>query len=82
VSFDLAPWAAIEGEANFFPSDDLLLVPSSLTPTLRVATSGGGRTRVELSDTPSRHRSVAPPCWGGQCTSHNLSTRLGVGLRF
>jgi hypothetical protein len=154
VSFDLSNWAALEAEADFFPSDDLLLAPSSLTPTLRVAyerrradafagvklgmrtdafgifakvrpgvtrlTDRGGaeclgsecplvllarpdyrtefaldlggvvelypsvRTvaRVELSDTLIRHRSLAPPCWAERCTSHNLSTRLGVGLRF
>jgi hypothetical protein len=38
--------------------------------------------RVEVGDTIIRHRSVAPPCWGSTCTSHNLSTGLGFGVRF
>lgn len=38
--------------------------------------------RFEIGDTMIRHRSFAPPCWGSQCTSHNLSSRLGVGFRF
>lgn len=38
--------------------------------------------RVELGDTMIRHRSFAPPCLTGECTSHNLSTRLGIGYRF
>lgn len=38
--------------------------------------------RFELGDTMIRHRSVAPPCWLSSCTSHNLSTKVGVGLRF
>jgi hypothetical protein len=37
--------------------------------------------RVELGDTIIRHRSFAPPCPSG-CTSHNLSSRLGIGVRF
>lgn len=154
VSFDVTKWATIEGEADFFPSDDVLLPPSTLTPDLHVAygrrradaffgvkmgvrrdrlgvfakvrpgftrlTSSGqpqcvgdvcalallvrpeyrtefaldlggvlefypsARTvaRFELGDTMIRHRSVAPPCWFSSCTSHNLSSRLGVGLRF
>lgn len=36
--------------------------------------------RVELGDTMMRHRSSAPPC--SDCTTHNLSTRLGIGYRF
>lgn len=39
-------------------------------------------TRLELGDTVIRHRSLAPPCPGFTCTSHNVSTRFGVGLRF
>lgn len=39
-------------------------------------------TRLELGDTMIRHRSLAPPCPGSTCTSHNLSSRFGVGLRF
>lgn len=38
--------------------------------------------RVELGDTIIRHRSTAPPCPGSSCTSHNVSTRLGLGVRF
>jgi hypothetical protein len=38
--------------------------------------------RVELGDTMIRHRSAAPPCLAGGCTSHNLSSRLGIGYRF
>jgi hypothetical protein len=38
--------------------------------------------RVELGDTMIRHRSSAPPCWGSTCSSHNLTSRFGVGLRF
>jgi len=38
--------------------------------------------RVEVGDTMIRHRSFAPPCPGSPCTSHNLSSRLGIGYRF
>jgi hypothetical protein len=38
--------------------------------------------RFEMGDTLIRHRSLAPPCPGSECTSHNLSTRLGIGYRF
>lgn len=38
--------------------------------------------RFELGDTMIRHRSFAPPCLTGECSSHNLSTRLGIGYRF
>lgn len=38
--------------------------------------------RVELGDTMIRHRSMAPPCWQSTCTSHNVATRFGMGLRF
>lgn len=37
--------------------------------------------RLELGDTIIRHRSFAPPCPAG-CTSHNLSLRFGIGVRF
>ncbi len=37
VSFDLSPWVALEAEADFFPNDDVLEAPSTLTPNLRVA---------------------------------------------
>jgi hypothetical protein len=38
--------------------------------------------RFEMGDTVIRHRSDAPPCPASACTSHNLSTRLGIGYRF
>ena len=38
--------------------------------------------RFEAGDTMIRHRSFAPPCPASACTSHNLSTRLGIGYRF
>ena len=38
--------------------------------------------RFELGDTTIRHRSVAPPCPAAACTSHNVSTGVGVGFRF
>src|SRR5262249_17722984 len=37
VSFDLASWAAVEAEADFFPHDDAVLPSSPLAPDLRVA---------------------------------------------
>lgn len=41
-----------------------------------------GRTilRVDIGDTMIRHRSAAPPC--NNCSTHNVGTRFGVGLRF
>lgn len=36
--------------------------------------------RLDVGDTLIRHRSVAPPCQ--DCSSHNLATQIGVGLRF
>ena len=47
-----------------------------LYPTARTV------ARFELGDTMIRHRSAAPPCPASQCTSHNLSSRLGIGYRF
>lgn len=44
--------------------------------------SGRMVTRVEIGNTMIRHRSLAPPCPGSACTSHNLATRFGAGLRF
>lgn len=38
--------------------------------------------RLDLGDTLIRHRSSAPPCWGGDCASHNFASRLGIGFRF
>ena len=37
--------------------------------------------RLELGDTVISHRSFAPPCPSG-CASHNLSSRVGLGVRF
>ena len=37
--------------------------------------------RLEFGDMVIRHRSFAPPCPSG-CTSHNLSSRAGLGVRF
>lgn len=158
VTFDLTRWASIEGEATFFPDDNVLLpVGDGISPalTLRIAHNRrradaflgvklgvrGNRfgafakvrpgfarltdrgqscvgevcalaqmllvrpeyrsefaldfggvvefypsrrltTRVELGDTVIRHRSFAPPCWMSECTSHNLTTKMGVGYRF
>jgi hypothetical protein len=39
-------------------------------------------TRFDLGDTLIRHRSAAPPCGSRQCTSHNVSSGFGVGVRF
>lgn len=47
-----------------------------LYPTARTV------ARFEMGDTFIRHRSSAPPCPASQCTSHNLSSRLGFGYRF
>lgn len=39
--------------------------------------------RLDLGDEMIRHRSIAvPPCVNGDCTSHNFTSRLGVGLKF
>jgi hypothetical protein len=38
--------------------------------------------RFEVGDTMIRHRSTAPPCPTSSCTSHNVSSRLGLGFRF
>lgn len=47
-----------------------------LYPTARTV------ARVDLGDTMIRHRSDAPPCQTSQCTSHNFSSRFGLGYRF
>ena len=47
-----------------------------LYPTARTV------ARFDLGDTMIRHRSAAPPCYLPGCTSHNLSSRVGIGLRF
>jgi hypothetical protein len=36
--------------------------------------------RVDVGDTFIRHRSLAPPCL--ECSTHNLATRIGFGVRF
>jgi hypothetical protein len=38
--------------------------------------------RVDIGSLIIRHRSTAPPCAGGECTTSNLATSLGVGMRF
>jgi hypothetical protein len=38
--------------------------------------------RLDLGSLMIRHRSSAPPCVAGHCTSYNLATSAGVGLRF
>lgn len=39
--------------------------------------------RLDVGDTMVRHRStIAPPCPSEGCTSHNLASRFGLGLRF
>ncbi len=153
-SFDLADWAALEAEADFFPHDDAVVPSAGLSSDLRVAyqrrrtdafvgvklgkrgdtfglfgkvrpgftrlyDSGlecvgercalvllarpdyraefaldlGGvlefypsvRTvmRFEVGDIMIRHHGrFTPPCYGSSCTSHNLSSRAGIGLRF
>ena len=69
----------------------LMLVASHTYRTEFAFDVGGGielypsaRTvaRFELGDTLIRHRSAAPPCPASPCTSHNLSSRVGVGYRF
>lgn len=37
-------------------------------------------TRADFGDVMIRHRSTSPPC--PRCTSHNFTSRLGVGFRF
>jgi hypothetical protein len=67
----------------------MLLAPNRYRTELAVDLGGGiefypsRRTvaRAEISDTVIRHCSFAPPCLSG-CSSHNLSSRFGVGLRF
>ena len=150
MSFELRPWVSIEGEFDFFPSDNLEIDSRTLAdlrlsherrrveaffgPTIgrrgdrfglfaavkpgfsRLISRGvdcagpdcpfslvalpvyrtefamnlGGvcevyptaRTvaRVDIGDTIIRHRSFAPPC--DDCSTHNLATRFGFGVRF
>jgi len=153
LSFDVSRWLTVEGEATFFPDDDVSVQSPGLTPGLRIQyprkrteaffgmkagvrydrvgffakarpgfshVSGNGveclgevcalallirpeyatefafdlggvlefypsrriAARFDLGDTMIRHTSVAPPCWTEGCTSHNLSTKMGVGFRF
>jgi hypothetical protein len=35
-----------------------------------------------MGDIMIRHGQFTPPCWESSCTSHNLSSRMGVGFRF
>ena len=38
--------------------------------------------RVDVGSLVIRHRSTAPPCVGGGCTTGNLAASFGVGVRF
>ncbi len=38
--------------------------------------------RVDVGSLVIKHRSAAPPCAGGDCTSANLAVSFGAGLRF
>lgn len=38
--------------------------------------------RVDVGSVMIAHRSSAPPCAGGDCTSYNLATSVGIGVRF
>lgn len=38
--------------------------------------------RVDLGDLVIRHRSTAPPCVAGTCTTHNFAASVGIGVRF
>jgi len=49
---------------------------------LELYPSGRSVARFEVGDTIVRHRSTAPPCFSGDCTSHNLGSRVGFGVRF
>jgi hypothetical protein len=39
-------------------------------------------TRLDLGTLVIHHRGTAPPCPGGECTTYNLATSIGMGLRF
>ncbi len=38
--------------------------------------------RVDIGSTVIRHRSSAPPCGSGGCTTGNFTSRVGFGFRF
>lgn len=40
----------------------------------------GAMVRVDAADTIIGHRSLASPC--ASCTTHNFTTRIGIGVRF
>jgi len=151
ASVDLSRWLTVEGEASFFPHDDLLIGQTDLPQGphvayhrrraeaffgpkagyrgdrfgvfgkvrpgfVRLTHKGMGcvgqvcslmllalpeyRTefaldyggildiylsrhtlaRIDLGDVMIRHRSWAPPCTS--CTSHNFTSRMGIGFRF
>ena len=153
LSFDLTRWLTAEGEATFFPDENISLESPGATPGLQILyprkrteaffgmktgvrnhrvgllakarpgfshVSGDGVecigdvcalvllihpvygtefaldlggvfefypsrrivARFDLGDTMIWHNSAAPPCWAESCTSHNLSSRMGVGFRF
>ena len=66
----------------------ILLVPPTYRTEFVVDVGGiaefyaapGATVRVDVGDTAIRHRSAAPPCRA--CTTHNLTTRVGIGVRF
>jgi hypothetical protein len=74
------------------PGCALVLLPApSRRPAEFAFDFGGGvevypsaRTvaRVELGDTMIRHRRSMPSCPFSQCSTHNFSSRIGVGYRF
>jgi hypothetical protein len=153
LSFDVSRWLTAEGDATFFPDDDVAVQSPGSTPSLRIRyprkrteaffgmkagvrnervglfakarpgfahVSGDGveclgevcalalllrpafgtefafdlggvfefypsrrvTARFDLGDTMIWHNSIAPPCWTESCTSHNLSSKMGVGFRF
>jgi len=153
LSFDVSRWLTAEGEATFFPDDEVFVQSPGSAPSLRSVyprkrteaffgmkagvrndrvglfakarpgfshVSGNGvecvgevcalallirpeygtefafdlggvlefypsrriAARFDLGDTMIWHTSVAPPCWTESCTSHYLSSKMGVGFRF
>ena len=66
----------------------ILIAPPTYRTELAVDLGGalelyfpsGAMVRVDAADTIIRHRSLAPPC--ARCTTHNLTVRAGIGVRF
>jgi hypothetical protein len=83
LSFDLLNWVAVEGEASYFPNDDVVLPPTAVTPQLRVAYrrtradaflglklgGRGGRIGVLAKVRPgfARLSDKGQQCMGSQC---------------